>query len=58
MKKRVSRWGDICPVCGKEFLHNTQSIYKLNKGRRIKYYCSYTCWRKAGGDNGYKRVNY
>lgn len=39
-----------CPVCGKEFLHNSMSIYKLSKGGRTKYYCSYTCWRKAGGD--------
>lgn len=35
-----------CPVCGKEFLHNPQSIYKLSRGKGVKYYCSYTCWRK------------
>jgi len=36
-----------CPVCKKEFLYNPQSIYK-KKGSNIKYYCSYTCWRKDG----------
>lgn len=39
-----------CPICGKDFLHNPHSIYKLSRGKGIKYYCSYTCWRKAGGD--------
>ena len=37
----------ICPECGKRFIKNESSIYKL-KGRhgRTVYYCSYTCWRK------------
>lgn len=39
-----------CPICKKLFLYNPQSIYKLNKGGTKKNYCSYTCWRKAGGD--------
>ena len=40
-----------CPVCKKQFLHNPMSIYKLQYGNRFKFYCSYTCWRSAGGDN-------
>lgn len=43
-----------CPVCKKIFLHNPSSIYKMIVGGRTKYYCSYTCWRKAGGGNGKK----
>lgn len=34
----------ICPHCGKEFIRNSQSIYKLNKNGKRIYYCSYTCW--------------
>jgi hypothetical protein len=51
LKKKIDKRGiDICPICNKEFLHNAQSIYKLNKKNKIIHYCSYTCWRKAGGD--------
>lgn len=40
-----------CPVCKKLFLYNSHSIYRLKgKGGTTKHYCSYTCWRKAGGD--------
>ena len=38
-----------CPTCKKEFIHNPQSIYKIVTNTKIKRYCSYTCWRKAGG---------
>ena len=41
-----------CSGCGKEFMHNPHSIYKIKIGAHIKRYCSYSCWRKAGGDNG------
>lgn len=51
--KKVSHEGmDRCPICKKEFLHNPTSIYKLVKGQRTRWYCSYTCWRKDGGDSG------
>ena len=43
-----------CPICKKKFIFNSLSIYKLTIRGRIKYYCSYTCWRKAGGGN-YKK---
>ena len=36
--------------CGKDFIPTPNYVYKLIKGRESnKYYCSYTCWRKAGG---------
>ena len=41
---------DICPICKKEFIHNPMSIYKLTINNKRVHYCSYTCWRKAGGD--------
>lgn len=40
----------ICPICKKLFLLPPQSIYRLHKKGKIVDYCSYTCWRKAGGD--------
>lgn len=50
----------VCPICGKIFIvYNPRWLYKIkykNKGQKTKYLCSYTCWRKAGGDNirGYR----
>ena len=44
-----------CPICGKVFVFNPMSIYKLYNNKRdkkLKWYCSYTCWRKDGGDSG------
>jgi hypothetical protein len=53
MKKIIRHDGmNICPICKREFLHNSMSIYKLEKNNKIRYYCSYTCWRKDGGDSG------
>ena len=48
-----------CAICGKEFITSTEWLYKLNyatnsKSYKYKYFCSYTCYRKAGGDNGRK----
>ena len=45
---------ETCPICGKEFIFNGMSIYKLVKNHKTRWYCSYTCWRKDGGDNGRK----
>lgn len=40
-----------CPICKKMFIYNPMSIYKIQPTNRAKkWYCSYTCWRKAGGD--------
>lgn len=46
-----------CACCKKEFLYNPTSIYKIKSGQRQKNYCSYTCWRKAGGDSGKPSMN-
>lgn len=48
-------------ACGKCFIPTPAWLYKINfqgkKNGGTKYYCSYTCWRKAGGDNGGKYRN-
>ena len=40
--------------CGKKFIPGGEWVYKIpsSKDSRTRYYCSYTCWRKAGGGNG------
>jgi len=40
--------------CGKTFIPTPEWLYKLRRKQNSKamYYCSYTCWRKAGGDSG------
>lgn len=41
--------------CGKKFVPTPEWLYKIRKGKEKGYYCSYTCYRKAGGDGGTKR---
>jgi len=41
-----------CPICGKKFIPTANYLYKLRSIHGVKYYCSYTCWRKDGGDSG------
>jgi hypothetical protein len=42
-----------CSICGKEFIPAAMHMYKTKKkGEITKIQCSYTCYRKAGGDNG------
>ena len=38
-----------CPVCGTEFICHVETwVYKITPSKRkTKYYCRYTCWRKA-----------
>ena len=46
-----------CDRCGKFFIPGSGGhLYKLyNREKNKQYnYCSYTCWRKDGGDNGKK----
>lgn len=52
MNKKSDKYEGMiqCPVCKKEFLSNPSSIYKMKKGTKIVQLCSYTCWRKVGGD--------
>lgn len=43
----------ICSECGKEFIPGAEHLYVLTKYKQgKKWYCSYKCWRKNGGDNG------
>ena len=40
-------------TCGKIFIPGGEWVYKSkNKKGGTKYYCSYTCWRKAGEGSG------
>lgn len=40
-----------CNICGKKFIPGMSHMYKRKDKRgRIKKQCSYTCYRKAGGD--------
>ena len=42
-----------CSICGKEFIPASIHMYKTkNRRGTIKMQCSYTCYRKAGGDGG------
>jgi ribosomal protein L24E len=41
-----------CSICGKEFLPTYHWMYKRTIDKRVAYQCSYTCYRKAGGDGG------
>lgn len=36
-----------CPVCGKDFVYNSSSIYKLVIHGELFWYCSYTCYRSV-----------
>ena len=40
-----------CALCNKFIIttNKEEYVYKLTKEGKRKYYCSYTCWRKAGG---------
>lgn len=36
-----------CPICGKEFVKNINSVYKVeNSRRKYVYACSYSCHNK------------
>jgi hypothetical protein len=39
-----------CPICHKSFIPAVYHMYKI----KTAYYCSWTCYRKAGGGNGKK----
>lgn len=37
-----------CAICGKEFDARKEYVYKKEtKNKTIKWYCSYSCYRKA-----------
>lgn len=35
-----------CPVCGKEFVKNIHSVYKVDTNGKPIYACSYSCHNK------------
>ena len=35
-----------CPICGKEFVKNIHSVYKVDVNRKPIYACSYSCHNK------------
>lgn len=45
-----------CEICNKNIIISPNYLYKLSKNGKVKYYCSYTCWRKDGGGNGPQRI--
>ena len=46
-----------CPVCGKEFLYNSSTVYKLPSKTGMVQYCSYTCFRKCEKEREEKKMN-
>lgn len=54
----MARFDDVfkeynCEICNKVFIPRPNWLYKItNKKGNVQYYCSYTCWRKDGGDSG------
>lgn len=45
-----------CKRCGKMFIPGAEHLYKIIKDGKTNYYCSYSCWRKDGGDNGERKI--
>jgi hypothetical protein len=45
--------GYTCNKCGKAFSHNCGENYLYKLGSRK--FCSYSCWRAAGGGGGCKK---
>lgn len=46
----------MCKRCGKMFIPAKEHLYKMIKDGKTCYYCTYTCWRKDGGDNGKRYI--
>lgn len=36
-----------CSMCGKEFIRQPGSIYKLHFAGKMHHFCCYTCWMKG-----------
>lgn len=48
-----------CDECGKSFIPGAEHLYTMTKHKQgKKWYCSYTCWRKNGGDNSGERLRW
>ena len=47
----------VCPICEKRFITTFHWQYVIPKiGTGKKYYCTYGCYKKAGGDNTKKHT--
>lgn len=46
----------VCAYCGKPFLCERTSIYKVKVRRHVKRMCSYTCWVKYKEELSVKTV--
>ncbi len=44
---RSSDGCDFCAVCGKRYIKQACSIYKVTFQGKVYSECSYTCWQKA-----------
>ena len=53
MRKKSILAEKYCSECGKMLFPTPQWAYKIAG----KFYCSYKCYRKAGGDNGKYKTN-
>lgn len=52
----------VCSECGKEFIPGGQHLFRKPKKNGEAWQCSYSCYRRAGGDTGkynrdYKRTS-
>src|SRR5574344_343971 len=47
-RKMLNSSPKTCSVCGKQFYPGVSHMYRAKK----LYQCSYTCYRKEGGDDG------
>lgn len=47
-----------CVECGKTIYPTKDWIYKIPAAgkHKVKWYCSYTCWRKNGGGSSVRRT--
>ena len=45
-----------CDICGKYIAATPQWVYKLRNNKVTTWYCSYTCYKKAGGDGGIRQI--
>lgn len=55
MKRKIETI-HYCPICGSVFVPTLLWQYKLTIRKKLKYYCSYKCYVKAGGDGGVNHI--
>jgi len=49
-----------CAMCQKTLYPKPGWVYKIadKKDKRVKWYCSYKCWRKDGGGSGGRTIKF